>query len=89
MAISTGVSSTAAGFLCTVPPGPCTVVLSAAGTGTTAYVSPSTASAATASTVGVAVNAGASPVTFSTYPGSKGCNLYASGAVTYLISTDA
>lgn len=85
MAISAG-AATAAGFLCTVPPGPCDVVLSNGTTGTV-YVSPSTAS--TASTLGVAVNGGASPVTFSTYPGSKGCNLYASGAVTYLISTDA
>lgn len=84
MAISTGQEGgTSATFLCSIPPGPCDVVLTAASG--TAYVGPS---ATIASGSGLVIS-GAAPTTFSTYPGSKGAQLYVAGTVSYLISTDS
>ena len=102
MAIITGQVATAATAatsstaLCTIPPGACSVVITA--TGGTALVGPTPASTAQSLSISnsFAVVPGAAPTSFVTFTGSRGTGLSvlsASTAVTatvsYLISTEA
>lgn len=85
-ALSTSVSA----LLCTVPPGPSTVIISNT-CGGTVYV---TAGVTATSTNGFAIPNNAPPVEFNTYPGSKGTVLNVivatgtsiTGSVSWLIS---
>ncbi|HLI39602.1 MAG TPA: hypothetical protein VKV80_20015 [Streptosporangiaceae bacterium] len=87
-------SSTAPSALCLIPPGACSVVLTA--TGGTAVVGPTPASGQVLGPGnGLQVVPGAAPTSFSTFPGSRGTGLsFVSSAaatvtVSYLISTEA
>ena len=101
MAITTGqvataaTAATSATALCTIPPGPCNVIITA--TGGTAAVGPTPGSGQSLLLGNcLQVVPGAAPTSFVTFPGSRGTGLSvlsASTAVTatvsYLISTEA
>jgi hypothetical protein len=82
--------------LCIVPPGQCSVTITA--TGNTAYVGPTAPSTASSLLISncYAVVPGAAPTSFLTFPNSKGTGLSvlssstaATATVSYIISTNA
>ncbi len=98
MAILTGQTasaSTAASLLCTIPPGACSVVLTATGGTASVGPTPGTGQSLLISN-GLQVVPGAAPTSFVAFPGSRGTSLSfasattaATATVSYLISTES
>lgn len=84
-----GTATSGSSVLCTVPPGPCTVLLAVSGTATPVWVG---AGGSVSAGNGLPVPAGVVPVTFPGYLGDGGsklavCTSGGSSVIGFLIST--